>query len=292
MSIPSATASKIVAIRLVCRNLVETTTFYETAFGCRRAETHGVDAALSLGAERLEFYRYEARHGAVGSKGATNIHRPVSNATAFQHCAIVVSDMDAAMAQLRKAKGWTPISLNGPEQLPKRSGGIRAFKFRDPESHPLELIEFANAKRLDERRHGRDEVAASHGRQNRLFLGIDHSAITVSNTDVTLGFYAALGFTVAGRQTNFGPEQARLDGVENPVVDVTALTLNGHPTPHLELLCYRQPSVISTSVRDDDLLATRLLLLENAMQRDCESIGSDELIRDPDGHRVICGKWH
>ena len=59
----------------------------------------------------------------------------------FQHFAIVVSDMDAAYARLRAA-GVPPISFGGPETLPEQNGGVRAFKFREPDGHPLELLWF------------------------------------------------------------------------------------------------------------------------------------------------------
>jgi catechol 2,3-dioxygenase-like lactoylglutathione lyase family enzyme len=56
----------------------------------------------------------------------------------FQHFAIVVSDMIAAYADLQAVRNWTAISTDGPQILPPSSGGVTAFKFRDPEGHPLE----------------------------------------------------------------------------------------------------------------------------------------------------------
>jgi catechol-2,3-dioxygenase len=45
-----------------------------------------------------------------------------------------------------------------------------------------------------------------------LFLGIDHTAIAVSNTAESLQFYQdLLGLTVAGESHNFGNEQAHLN---------------------------------------------------------------------------------
>ncbi len=60
----------------------------------------------------------------------------------FQHIAIVVADMTRACAHLAAIRGWKPISTSGPQMLPAASGGVSAFKFRDPEGHPLELIAF------------------------------------------------------------------------------------------------------------------------------------------------------
>jgi catechol 2,3-dioxygenase-like lactoylglutathione lyase family enzyme len=129
----------------------------------------------------------------------------------FQHFAIVVSDMDAAYARLRAA-GVQPISLNGPETLPERNGGVRAFKFRDPDGHPLELLCFPPGQ-------GR---AFWQGRAG-LFLGIDHSAIAVSSTEKSLAFYQGLlGLHTAYAGTNEGETQERLDGAEGAVVRISA----------------------------------------------------------------------
>ena len=46
-----------------------------------------------------------------------------------------------------------------------------------------------------------------------MFLGIDHSAIAVSDSARSIAFYEALGLRVAARALNSGHEQARLDGV-------------------------------------------------------------------------------
>jgi len=63
----------------------------------------------------------------------------------FQHFAVLVSDMAAAYANLQAVPNWTPISIDGPQILPPSSGGVTAFKFRDPDGHPLELLAFAPA---------------------------------------------------------------------------------------------------------------------------------------------------
>jgi catechol 2,3-dioxygenase-like lactoylglutathione lyase family enzyme len=90
----------------------------------------------------------------------------------FQHFAIVVSDMDAAYAQLRRV-AFTPISSGGPQTLPEQDGRVRAFKFRDPDGHPLELLYFPPGQ-------GRPLWHLPAG--GRVFVGIDHSAVAVSDT--------------------------------------------------------------------------------------------------------------
>ncbi len=71
-----------------------------------------------------------------------------------------------------------------------------------------------------------------------LFLGIDHSAISVADSAASIAFYEGLGLRVAARSLNTGPEQERLDAVKHARVEVTALEPE-QTTPHLELLCYR-----------------------------------------------------
>ena len=61
----------------------------------------------------------------------------------FQHLAIVVADMDAAYAMLSAADlAASDLDAAGPQTLPPRNGGVQAFKFHDPDGHPLELIWF------------------------------------------------------------------------------------------------------------------------------------------------------
>ncbi|MCS6329566.1 MAG: VOC family protein, partial [Nitrospira sp.] len=65
----------------------------------------------------------------------------------FQHCAIVVRDMEAAWAQLRKhhVRQVSPR----PQTIPRSNvaaAGIKAMKFRDPDGHNLELLWFPDGK--------------------------------------------------------------------------------------------------------------------------------------------------
>lgn len=181
----------------------------------------------------------------------------------FQHIALAVPDMGAALARLQVVRGWTPISVGGPERLPPRSGGVVAFKFRDPDGHPLELIHFPTGD-------------GGHR--------IDHTAISVADTARSLAFYADLGFAIASASLNVGPEQDRLDAVPDARVAVTGLRIPGAPAPHLELLCYR-----GDFARDQprpalgDVAATRILLAA-PLAGACPAVR-----RDPDGHVVQLG---
>ena len=278
----AAAGLTIAAIRLACGDIARTTSFYRAAFGCLDAPTmsDNIGAALTLGDQRLEFV--------TGSRPARNL--AISTSTAFQHCAIVVANMAAALDRLRTTPGWTAISVSGPERLPSSSGGVTAFKFRDPDGHPLELLQFPD-----------DDIPDVWGSLDpgRCCLGVDHSAITVAETARSLVFYERLGFSIANRGLNHGPEQARLDGVANALVEVTALRPPGGAPPHLELLCYRRPGVTKDSADDGDTLAT--LTVVGGTDRDASAPAGDvpsarthnppsaqgDVVRDPDGHRLL-----
>jgi catechol 2,3-dioxygenase-like lactoylglutathione lyase family enzyme len=182
-------------------------------------------ARLRLGSEEIELSEYLAPQG-----------RPLppdsrSNDLWFQHIAIVVSDMDRAYGWLREHHVQHVSS--GPETLPAwnpQAGGIQAFYFRDPDGHVLEVIHFPAGKGDPRWQHvGSD-----------LFLGIDHTAIVVSNTDASLSFYRdQLGMRVAGMSENYGDEQEHLNNVFGARLRITSL--RGARGPGIELLEYLSP---------------------------------------------------
>ncbi len=177
----------------------------------------------------MRLNRQTVRFVQVDPPGTPYPRGPSATAPTFQHLAIPVRDMEAAFAHLSRATP-EPISRGGPQTLPASSGGVSAFKFRDPDGHPLELIAFPSGA-----------PAARWADAPGLFLGIDHSAITVTDLDGTIGFLTGgLGLTVAERGLNEGPEQGRLDGLDDPVLDVIALQ-PPVAAPHVELLHYRRP---------------------------------------------------
>ena len=155
-----------------------------------------------------------------------------SNDLWFEHMAIVVSDMDQAYETLQRHQ-VRQISPE-PQTIPPSNvpaAGIKAIKFRDPEGHDLELIYFPRGK----------GNASWQKPTNRLFHGIDHTAMTVDSTDKGVTFYRdLLGFEVGGVTLNTGPTQAVLDGLFNDTCLVTAMMPASAP-PHVEFLEYKTP---------------------------------------------------
>jgi catechol 2,3-dioxygenase-like lactoylglutathione lyase family enzyme len=180
---------------------------------------------MKLGDETIELTEYLTPRG-----------RPIpidsrSHDRWFQHIAIVVSDMDHAYARLRVhgVEHASPAPQRLPDWNPS-AGGIRAFYFKDPDGHPLEVIWFPAGK-------GDPRWQRPDG---RLFLGIDHTAIVVSDTARSLTCYRdALGLSVAGQSENWGPEQQRLNNVLGARLRIT--TLRAARGPGIELLEYLTP---------------------------------------------------
>ncbi|HEX5314014.1 MAG TPA: VOC family protein [Gammaproteobacteria bacterium] len=250
----------------------------------------GEVARLGLGEEKLELVACEPAGRAYPPESGVADHW-------FQHVAIVVSDMAAACERL-DARPFEAISENGPQQLPANTGSVTAYKFRDPDGHPLELLHFPTG-------------SGDPGWQRKpgLFLGLDHSAITVADLNESLDFYTRLlGFTIAGRSLNSGPAQANLDHAANVHVRVVALQpANAAGAPHLELLCYERPAgqAMLPDTKPDDVFADRLLLevsdlpaLVRVLEAEAVSFLSPgmvrlangeraALVRDPTGHLLL-----
>jgi len=287
-------------IEMVCSNPEELAGFYQAAFGFVRSgkvlrAKPGKELAAVL-SETCGGVKLKSGQQDIALIGLHPRGRPYPAIVAgwnplFQHIAIVVSDMASAYAHLSSISGWTPISNCGPQVLPPSSGGVTAFKFRDPEGHPLELIAFAPG------------ATPAHWQNTSVggCLGIDHSAISISNTSRSVAFYQDLGLTRIGGSLNVGPEQAKLDDVEGAVVEVTALAPL-QSTPHVELLRYSGDFDRSMRQAANDVTATRLVFsLESRKAFDlicadnADAILSGPaledgkhlaLLQDPDGHLI------
>jgi catechol 2,3-dioxygenase-like lactoylglutathione lyase family enzyme len=201
-------------------------------------------ARLRLGDEQLELTEYLAPRG-----------RPIppdmrGNDRAFQHVAIVVSDMARAYRKLREHR--VAHASSGPQRLPDwnpNAGGIEAFYFRDPDGHFLELIAFPPGK-------GDARWKRAAAEQDRLFLGLDHTAIVVADTETSLRLYRdALGLRVAGESENWGSEQEHLNNVFGARLRITGLrAATGPGIELLEYLAPRDGRPAPADVRANDLL--------------------------------------
>jgi len=256
---------------------------FEQVGGSRRA-------VLTLGAESIELVEFGGPAAALRAGPERTF--PTMG---FQHIAIVARDMSAAFDRLARACP-RPISIGGPIALPPSSGGVTAFKFRDPDGHPLELIHFPSGSGDPRWQRDVDKDAT---------IGVDHSAIVVGDIERSMAFYTRLlGFSVDARQVNQGHAQDRLDGLAVSVVEVVALRPAEDPTPHLELLGYRHPapsrsSPLGTASEASDLivwaaedlseLCKRIAPNTQVSARDLADIERDRSLRvcDPDGHRHL-----
>ena len=183
-------------------------------------------ARLMLGGEQIELTAHLAHKGrAIPADSHSYDHW-------FQHIAIVVRDMDAAYEQLRARK--IRYVSTAPQTLPewnRNAAGIKAFYFRDLDNHVLEIISFPPGK-------GDPKWQRRNG---DLFMGIDHTAIVVSDTDKSLAFYRdLLGMRVAGESENYGVEQEHLNQVFGARLHITAL--RAAKGPGIEFLQYLTPA--------------------------------------------------
>jgi catechol 2,3-dioxygenase-like lactoylglutathione lyase family enzyme len=196
---------------------------YEHLFGVFGLRVRSV--RMRLGEESIDLVQYLA---APGRPLPADFH---ANDRWFQHIAVIVSDMDEANAWLRAH--LVTAASSAPQVLPAwnpNAGGIAAYYFRDPDGNYLEILHFPPDK-------GRSKW---HRADSRLFLGIDHTAIVVADTDRSLAFYRdRLGMTVAGESDNYGAEQEHLNNVFGAHLRITALRAAGGPG--IELLEYLSP---------------------------------------------------
>lgn len=252
-------------------------------------------AHLRLGDEFIELTEYESPKGRAFPEDSR------SNDRWFQHIAIIVSDMERAHAWLREK--MVRHASKDPQRLPdwnKNAAGIKAFYFRDPDGHFLEVLEFPPDK-------GNPRW---HRKTDKLFLGIDHTAIVVADTDASLRFYRdTLGFKVVGGSENFGREQEDLNNVPGAHLRIT--TLRAPTGPAIELLEYLNPrdgrpypadaqtndllhwqtTLFShdVSALADKLRASEARFVSTGVVRSGESRPANRkalIVRDPDGHAL------
>jgi len=267
---------------------------YEHLFGVFGARVRAV--RMRLGEEYVELLQFLAPRG-----------RPVpidsqSNDRWFQHIAIVVSDMDSAYAKIRSFH--VEYASTAPQRLPDwnpNAAGIRAFYFRDPDGHNLEIIQFPPDKGLSK----------WHNRAGQIFLGIDHTAIVVSDTEASLAYYRdTLGLHIIGTSDNYGIEQEHLNNVFGAHLRITSLRApKGPGVEFLEYIAPRNGRPLPTESRANDLWSWQIVMrtgrpqaVESSLHRARTPLVSSGLThlghtdldwqnafiaRDPDGHMTL-----
>jgi catechol 2,3-dioxygenase-like lactoylglutathione lyase family enzyme len=205
-------------------------------------------------------------------------------------------------ARLRALK--VQFVSTAPQTLPPSipaAAGIKAFYFRDPDGHNLEIIFFPPGK-------GDPRWQTKTG---ALFLGIDHTAIGISNTAESFAFYRdLLGLRKAGESENFGNEQEHLNQVFGAHLLITGLRADRGPgVEFLEYLTPRDGRLRPTGTKANDLVHWHTTIetddLSTAAQKlkqvHASFVSSDVtvlqkeklgftrglMVSDPDGHDIL-----
>src|SRR5271167_4932131 len=263
-------------------------------YGVSRAHIRVVD--LKLGDESIELMQF------LGAAAAPVRADARSNDLSFQHVAIIVSDMTRAYEVLRQ--NHVHYISSYPQTLPEwnpNAAGIKAFYFQDPDGHPLEVLQFPAGK-------GDPKWQQANG---KLFLGIDHTAIAVSNTDASLGFYCTLlGMRVTGESDNYGFEQEHLNNVFGAHLRITGLRSgSGIGVEFLQYITPRDGSPASAHASPTDIdHRETVIVVDDLVSLDAQlhvhnfsgvsvkqiahsglllNASQAELVRDPDGHFLL-----
>jgi catechol 2,3-dioxygenase-like lactoylglutathione lyase family enzyme len=305
--------TRVVSIGFTVSDMDRSVKFFHEVLGFKKISDTEVQGSFYENLEgifglRMRIVRMQLGDEAIDlTDYLTSGGRPIpddarSNDLSFQHIAIVVANMDEAYAHLRKYKVMHVST--GPQTIPasnQAAAGIKAFYFHDPDMHNMELIYFPKGK-------GDPRWQKTKG---KLFLGIDHTAIAVSNTDSSLQFYQdMLGVRRKGESWNTGMEQAHLNFVEGASLHITGLRADAGPG--IEFLQYLSPGPgmpYPPDTRSDDIWYWQTLLktddatiLYNQMKEAGYHFVSKELVerkssggrkvkafivRDPDGHALF-----
>ena len=305
------TASNVKKVSITVSNLDRAVKFYENTLSFKKVETYqwkGTElqrligerntkllakvAKLQLGNEQIELIEF------MDEKVQRQIPADSrSNDLWFQHIAIVVRDMDAAYKILRENK--VQFVSTAPQTLPDyipAAAGIKAFYFRDPDGHNLEVIYFPKGKGKDKWQQQTEAV----------FLGIDHTAIGIDDTDLSQDFYENLiGLKKAGNSENYGTEQEHLNQVFGAHLLITGLVAKaGLGVEFLDYVAppggrpYPEQSHVTdlwhwhTTIQVDNIQSVFKKIQEANYTLISQGIVNFEnqqcfMVRDPDGHAVL-----
>jgi catechol 2,3-dioxygenase-like lactoylglutathione lyase family enzyme len=197
--------------------------------------------AMRLGSEQIELVDY-------GDQLPIAVQAPDS-ARSSEHIAIVVNDLDQALLWLRR----NHVAQTAPEpDRDPNANGVRSLSIEDPDGHALEILQFQAGK----------GDARWQRPSDRVFLGIDHAAIVVGDTETSLRFYRdLLGLRVVGGSESAGTEQEILD--DGPGGRPRVTTLRAAKGPAIQLLEYHERKDLRSSPRDagDDRASWRTVLM-------------------------------
>ena len=218
--------SAVASVRMTVADMDRSIHFYTTVLDCQKVsdcQAFGVETdrisgladvqmrvvKLQLGDESFELTEF------ITPKGRPIPADSRSHDRWCEHIAIVVRDMEQAYQHLHRH--WVSQTSPTPQTLPAWNpvaGGIESFYFKDPDGHNLELIHFSAAK----------GDPKWHSSTKSLFLGIDHIAIVVANTAMSIAFYCyLLGMKLQQQSENSGSEQENLSGIPDPKVKISSL---------------------------------------------------------------------
>ena len=303
--------SEVASVTITVRDLDQMVEFFTEAFDARKTgevrrsgeafskltQVPGAsarEATMKIGKQPIvlrEFLSPEGRDYPADTK---------SNDLWFQHIAIIVSDMDKAYEHVRKfnIKKVSPEPVRLPDWN-KDVAGIKAFYFKGPEGHNFELLSFPSDK----------GDPKWHKKTDKIFLGIDHTAIGVSNTAKSEQFYEdALALEHKSEAKSWGKEHSRLSGLPNTRLEINSVKGKTGKGIGIEFLEYitpkggrKRPSYwktndlatwSSTLVTSDIDRAYAALRAANARFITPEPVtlrDSSEafIVRDPDGHSVM-----
>lgn len=299
--------TELIRVSITVADLVGTGAFYRDALGLEVGAEQalgdpawntllGLDAGTTARAVDVTVGDRIVRLVAFDPPGEPYPEERASNDQWFEHVALVTGDINAVWERLERSSPGV-ITEGGPVLLPPNTGAVTAFKFRDPEGHPLELIAFPKGVGDPQWQTGPAGIR-----------GYDHTAIAVTDVERSTAFYTELlGFHVGGRSLNKGPEQDQLDGLMGCEVDVVALQPERVPTPHVELLHYRTPPgrTLTSEVKANDVAAARQVHKVDDLEALTKTLeaanvpfvlpgivtlkngGKAAAIRDPDGHMIV-----
>lgn len=263
-----------------------------TLYGLKEQMPSVLITELSLQNERIDLLEFA---GVMPGRAIPSGSQ--SNDLWFQHAALVVRDMPKAYAKIKDlVTHISPAPQTLPEYL-EGAAGISAFYFQDPDGHVLELIHFPKDKA--------GNWEATEG--DPLFLGIDHTAVGISDTAQSRAFYEEiLGLQHRGGSVNYGEEQEKLTAVKDAKIQINAF--GAETGMKVEFLDYLQPHTGRSfpggsspqdlwhwqmHLRVSDLAAAFGILQDKNARFISERITeikagkSGFLVRDPDGHAVL-----